>query len=89
MFYFAHRPASSSTSTSTASRRSTQPLKGVEVTLDFKFRYARPGLLVPLETQLKIGSIASHAVSPDMAAGKIKITLVIKGKLDCASIIKD
>ncbi len=48
-----------------------EPLKGVEVILNFKFHYARPGLLVPLETQLKIGTIASHAVSPDMAAGRL------------------
>lgn len=44
-------------------------MKGVEVTLDIKFRVARPGLLVPLETQMKIGTIASHVVSPQMSAG--------------------
>ena len=68
MFYFPHSPASSSSST--ASRRSTIPLKGVEVTLDFKFRTARSDLLAPLETQLQIGTIATHAVSPDLAAGR-------------------
>lgn len=66
---FLSRPAESKPGEQ-AVRRSATPLKGVEVSLDFKFSTASPGLLTPLETQLKIGTIATQAVSPDMSAGK-------------------
>ena len=69
LFFCFHRPVSPPSAAKAVVRRSSVLLKGVEVTLDFKFKAARPSLLVPLETQLKLGEIASHSVAPDMAAG--------------------
>ena len=67
-FCFSPRPAD--LKPEAAVRRSPSTLKGVEVSLDIKFRIASPGLLTQLETQLKIGTIATQAVAPDMSAGE-------------------